>query len=81
MSDHELELDFIRMKNDILDRIQKTKEKWQLIWQEAQGNPAKENSLIHLNLEVRLMEARALEKLRQLEERIRAATKDDPPPN
>lgn len=37
MSNLELELDFIRMKNEILGKIQKTKEKWQRVWQEAQG--------------------------------------------
>ena len=77
MSDHALESDFMRMKSEVLDEIQKTKEKWQLAWREAQGNPAAENSLIHLNLEIQVMEARALEKLGKLEEKIKQATRGE----
>ena len=76
MSGPELEFSFMRMKSEVLDEIQKTKEKWQLVWREAQGSPAAENSLIHLNLEIQIMEVEALEKLEKLEEKIKRADED-----
>lgn len=67
---------FEQSKNRILNKIQKTKEEWQRVWREAQGNPAAETQLIHAKLEIQIMEAEALEELAKLEEKIKGFTEN-----
>lgn len=76
MSNLELELYFEQAKRNILSKIQKTKEKWERIWREALGNPTAETELIHLKLEIQIMEAQALEELEGMEEKIKRAAED-----
>lgn len=74
MSNHELKSDFMRMKNEVLDKIQKTKEKWQLVWREARGNLASEKGLVHLMLEIQIREKQAQEEFAGLEKKIKSAS-------
>ena len=77
MSDHELESYFLRLKKNALAKIQASKDKWQSVWQEAEGNPAAEATLLHLNLEIQLSEARAFETFAELEEKVKRAGEED----
>ena len=77
MSSLELEFHFEKTKRNILTKVQKTKEKWQKVWQKARGNPAAETELIHLKLEIQIMEAHALEELGKLEEKVKRAAEDE----
>lgn len=79
MDNLEIKLSFERSKREILDKIQKVNEKWQRFWQEAQGNPVAEASLIQLKLEAQIMEIEALEELNRMEEKIKGFTEDSPP--
>jgi len=76
MHNLELILSFERTKNNILDKIQKAKEKWQRVWQEAQGNPVAEADLVHLKLEIQIMEVQALKELKKLDEKIKGSMED-----
>ena len=77
MSTHELESYFLRMKNDVLNEMRAAKEEWLSAWQEAQGSLAAEAKLIHHNLKIQLIEARALEKFAELEEKVKRAREED----
>ena len=81
MDNLEIRLSFERTKNATLNKIQKVKEKWQRFWQEAQGNPAAETSLVHLMLEIQLMEVETLEELNRIEEKIKGFKENSPPAN
>lgn len=78
MKTFELRLSFERIKNNTLNKIQNTKEKWQRTWLEAQGNPAAEAALVHLRLEMQIMEVQALEELRELDEKIKKLQDENP---
>ncbi len=73
----ELEFYFERMKNEILNKVRKSKEKWQKIQRKALGDPAAENELIQLKLQIQIMEAQALEELERLEKKIKGTEGDD----
>jgi len=70
MHNLEIRLSFERTKNNILDKIQKTKEKWQRAWLKAQGEPAAEADLVYLKLEMQIIEVQAFEELKKLDEKI-----------
>ena len=71
MHNLEIKLSFERTRNRILNKIQRSKEEWQWVWQEAQGKPEAETALVHLKLEIQIMEAQALDELKELDERIK----------
>ena len=77
MSNYELEAHFLRLKKNALAKIQASKDKWQSVWQEAEGNSAAEATLIHLNLEIQLSEAWTLKELAELEEKVKRAGEED----
>jgi hypothetical protein len=77
MTDLDLEFHFEKVKRNILEKLRQTSEKWDEVWQEAQGNPKAEATLIQLKLEIQLREIEALDKLKQIEEKIRAAEAQD----
>lgn len=76
MGDLELEADFERIKAETLDKIRRANEKWQRVFQEAQGDPAAETDLMHLKLELQIAEAQALKDLERMEEKIKRAEED-----
>jgi len=71
MSYSELERSFAQTKNNILRKIQASKDKWQKSWEEAQGIPSFEAELIQLNLQISLVEVEALNELAKMDEKIR----------
>lgn len=54
----------------ILDRIQKMKGKWDIVWRKARGFPSEETELVHLKLEIQLIETKALDELKKMEDEI-----------
>lgn len=79
MTDLDLEFSFEQAKRRILEKLRRTNEEWERVWQEAQGNPAAEVQLVQLKLTIQLQEAEALEKLNKLEEKVKATEKEDFP--
>lgn len=74
MSNSELEINYLRTREAILNKIKQAKDKWLAAWEEVQGSPAAEKLLIPFNLEIRLLEAQAIKELKELEEEVKAAT-------
>lgn len=77
---HELRPNFERAKQEILDRLQMTNEKWHEILQRAPAGSAEEIELIHLKLEIQISEARALAELERLEAEINGVEENGLPP-
>jgi hypothetical protein len=77
MSEHELESFYLRVKNDVLKEMRSAKEEWLSVWRKAEGDLTAEAELIHHNLKIQLIEARALEKFAELEEKVKRAVEED----
>ncbi|MFA6431928.1 MAG: hypothetical protein WCV91_06095 [Candidatus Margulisiibacteriota bacterium] len=73
MGIHELKADFERIRSEVLVKISRINEKWKMVFQKAQGNTDVERDLLHLKLELQIVETRALKEFERIEEKIKKA--------
>ncbi len=76
MDKFELRQSFEQTKNKLISKLENTKAKWEKLWQEAQGNPKTELELVHVKLDIQIMEINLFEELANLEKKINEAEEE-----
>lgn len=76
MDRFELRQSFERTKTRLLEKLEKTKARWEMLWKEAQGDPKTEAELVLVKLDMQLMEINMFEELSRLENKINEAEED-----
>ena len=66
----DIEFKFEHKKRNILAKIEKLKEEWQSMWERCIGIPEAEALAVQAKLKIQLMEAEALDELKEIEGEI-----------
>lgn len=76
MDRFELRQSFEQTKTRLLEKLEKTKARWEMLWKEAQGDPKTEAELVHVKLDIQIMEANMFEEFARMEKKINEAEED-----